>query len=117
MATKLPTGSGLIDPTRPPSPAASRGWGPSDLAEPAIPPLVGYAEIAEMAGVSRQRARELPNLPDFPPAVTETSSKGPLRVRSQVANWIQGWERRAGRPPTPPSNRPTSNTLANYPVR
>ena len=83
------------------------------LAEPAIPPLVGYAEIAEMAGVSRQRARELPNLPDFPPAVTETSSKGPLRVRSQVANWIQGWERRAGRPPIPPSNRPT--TLANYP--
>jgi len=74
----------------------------AELAEPAIPPLVGYAEIAEMAGVSRQRARELPNLPDFPPAVTETSSKGPLRVRSQVANWIQGWERRAGRPPTPP---------------
>jgi len=68
-----------------------------------------------MAGVSRQRARELPNLPDFPPAVTETSSKGPLRVRSQVATWIQGWERRAGRPPTPPSNRPTSNTLLNYP--
>jgi hypothetical protein len=87
----------------------------AELVEPAIPPLVGYAEIAEMAGVSRQRARELPNLPDFPPAVTETSSKGPLRVRSQVATWIQGWERRAGRPPTPPSNRPTSNTLLNYP--
>jgi len=86
----------------------------AELAEPAIPPLVGYAEIAEMAGVSRQRARELPNLPDFPPAVTETSSKGPLRVRSQVATWIQGWERRAGRPPTPPSNRP-SKTLVNHP--
>jgi hypothetical protein len=56
VATKLPTGSGLIDPTRPRPPAASRGWGPSELAEPAIPPLVGYAEIAEMAGVSRQRA-------------------------------------------------------------
>jgi len=68
---------------------------------------------AELAGVSRQRARELPNLPYFPPAVTETSSQGPLRVCGQVANWIQGWERRAGRPPTPPSNRPT--TLANYP--
>ena len=72
------------------------------------------AEIAEMAGVSRQRARELPNLPDFPPAVTDTSSKGPLRVRSQVATWIQGWERRAGRPPIPPSNRP-SKTLVNHP--
>ena len=71
----------------------------AELVEPAIPPLVGYAEIAEMAGVSRQRARELPNLPDFPPVVTETSSKGPLRVRSQVAAWIQGWERRSGRPP------------------
>ena len=64
-----------------------------------------------MAGVSRQRARELPNLPDFPPAVTETSSKGPLRVRSQVAAWIQGWERRSGRPPAATATPSTGAVL------
>ena len=88
----------------------------TELTEPFIPPLVGYAEIAEMAGVSRQRARELPNLPDFPPAVTETSSKGPLRVRSQVATWIQRWQRRTGRPPTPHSEPSAGTILVASPV-
>ncbi|MGW5362904.1 hypothetical protein [Actinopolymorpha pittospori] len=67
------------------------------LAEPTIPPLVGYAEIAELAGVSRQRARELGNLEGFPPAVVETQA-GPLRVRSQVEIWMSQWERKPGRP-------------------
>ncbi len=71
----------------------------AELSTPTIPTLVGYAEIADMAGISRQRAREVSDSPGFPPAVTETSSKGPLRIKDQVAEWIRGWDRRPGRPP------------------
>lgn len=75
---------------------------PSDLhdwraEEPSIPELVGYAEVADLAGVSRQRARQLADLPGFPPAVVETAA-GPLRVRAQVEGWLARWERKSGRP-------------------
>ena len=75
----------------------------AELLEVKVPPLVGYAEIAEMADVSRQRARELPQLPGFPPAVAQTANGGPLRVRQHVADWIAGWDRRAGRRAATPS--------------
>jgi len=65
--------------------------------QPTIPELVGYAEIAEMFGVTRQRARQLVDLPGFPAAVVETAA-GPLRVRRQVEGWGRGWERKGGRP-------------------
>lgn len=65
---------------------------------PTIPELVGYAEIAEMAGVTRQRARTLAENIGFPMAVVETAA-GPLRVRAQVEAWLRTWERRSGRPP------------------
>jgi hypothetical protein len=65
--------------------------------QPTVPPLVGFAEIAEMAGVSRQRAWQLADLTGFPPAVVETQS-GPPRVRTQVEGWLSRWERKAGRP-------------------
>lgn len=65
--------------------------------QPTIPELVGYAEIAQLAGVSRQRARQLADIIGFPPAVVETQS-GPLRVRDQVERWLATWERKSGRP-------------------
>lgn len=65
---------------------------------PAIPPLVGYAEIAEVLGVSRQRARFIAeHRPDFPPAVVETASTGPLRLRTQVEAYAAR-RRPTGRP-------------------
>jgi hypothetical protein len=64
---------------------------------PSIPELVGFAEIADMADVSRQRARQLADLPNFPIAVVKTSS-GPLRVRRQVEAWLGRWERKRGDP-------------------
>ncbi|GAA5035516.1 hypothetical protein [Actinopolymorpha pittospori] len=67
------------------------------VTKPSIPPLVGYAEIAEIAGVSRQRARELATLQGFPPTVVATLS-GPLWVRSQVEAWLAKVERQPGRP-------------------
>lgn len=65
--------------------------------EPSIPELVGYAEIAEIAGVSRTRARELAEKPDFPSAVVETAA-GPLRIKEAVEAWVAGWDRTPGRP-------------------
>lgn len=64
---------------------------------PSIPPLVGYAEIADLAGVTRQRARELAHLEGFPVAVVETAA-GPLRVKAAVESWIGDWDRKPGRP-------------------
>lgn len=67
------------------------------LTEPVIPDLVGYIEIADMLGVSRQRARQLADAAGFPPAVVTTAS-GPLRVRAAVEEWAKTWRRQGGRP-------------------
>lgn len=64
---------------------------------PVIPELVGFAEIADMAGVSRQRARTIAQRSDFPAAVVETAA-GPLRVKAAVQHWLNGWTRQTGRP-------------------
>lgn len=65
---------------------------------PRIPDLVGLADIAEILGVSRQRAAELSAAANFPPAVAHTKAAGPLRVRRQVEVWASTWERKPGRP-------------------
>ncbi|MFE9016712.1 hypothetical protein [Streptomyces cyaneofuscatus] len=70
------------------------------LAEPSIPDLVGISEIAEMLNVVRQRATQLSQRPDFPPAVAHLKS-GPVFVREQVAAFEQRWDRRSGRPAKP----------------
>lgn len=70
---------------------------------PRFPELVGYTEIAAMAGVSRQRARELKDLPGFPPAIPTPPSAGPLFVKHLVEQWVAGWERKPGRPPADPA--------------
>jgi hypothetical protein len=67
------------------------------LAQSAKPPLVGYAEIAEIANLSHREAQELSDVPGFPPAVVETRA-GPLRVRLHVEAWLATWEREHGRP-------------------
>lgn len=75
---------------------------PDDVADaralaPSIPELVGFTEIADMFGVSRQRAVQLAKQAGFPAAVVETAA-GSLRVRSQVEAWGKTWERKTGRP-------------------
>lgn len=65
--------------------------------QPSIPELVGYAEIADLLGVSQQRARQLPDLAGFPAPVVVVRA-GPLRVRSQVEGWAATWQRKVGRP-------------------
>jgi len=68
------------------------------LRRPRIPQLVGHADIAELLGVTRQRAAQLAERADFPPAVMTTKA-GPLRVRDQVEDWARNtWPRKGGRP-------------------
>ncbi|MBG6192022.1 hypothetical protein IWX64_002991 [Arthrobacter sp. CAN_A212] len=64
---------------------------------PTFPELVGYIEIAHMANVSRQRARQLSTLEGFPVPVVETAA-GPLRVKAAVEDWLMSWDRSPGRP-------------------
>lgn len=65
--------------------------------EATFPELVGYAEIADMADISRQRARQIASRADFPVPVVETAA-GPLRVKAAVEKWLSSWDRTPGRP-------------------
>lgn len=65
--------------------------------EPVFPKVVGYAEIARMVGVSRQRAYKFPEIDTFPKPVIETS-QGPLYSEAAVAAWAANRETKAGRP-------------------
>lgn len=75
----------------------SEGKRLAEANEFSFPELVGYAEIAEMAHVSRQRARELASREDFPVPVVETAA-GPLRMKTAVEEWLSKWDRTPGRP-------------------
>ena len=70
-----------------------------ELLEPSFPELVGIAEIADIAGVSRTRARELTFKSGFPAVVVETSA-GALRTKASVQVWVDEWKKTksVGRP-------------------
>ena len=65
--------------------------------KPTIPELVGFTEIAKMAGVTKQRGQQMPNIAGFPMAVVVTAA-GPLRVKSQVEAFLRTWERKPRAP-------------------
>jgi len=67
------------------------------LNEPVFPEVVGYAEIAEMAGISRQRARQLAQTSAFPNAVI-TTAQGPLMSKHAVERWLETRNTKPGRP-------------------
>lgn len=59
-----------------------------ELREPLYPQVVGYAEIAKMAGVSRQRVRQLAEKREFPRPVIRTG-QGPLYSVHAVERWLE----------------------------
>lgn len=61
-----------------------------------FPELVGLTEIAEMAGVSRQRANTLVKQQTFPVPIV-TVAAGQFRLKAAVENWLSTWERKPGR--------------------
>ncbi|WP_143661329.1 hypothetical protein [Streptomyces pseudogriseolus] len=69
-------------------------------AEPIVPELAGISEIAEMLGVGRQRAAQLAQRSDFPPAVAQLKS-GPVFLADQVRGFEARWDRHSGRPIKP----------------
>ncbi|SEB95270.1 hypothetical protein SAMN04489806_2214 [Paramicrobacterium humi] len=56
--------------------------------QPAFPDVIGYAEIARLAGVTRQTAREYAKGSAFPQPVIETA-QGPLYAKSAVEAWLE----------------------------
>lgn len=68
-----------------------------ELGRPLFPPLVGYAEIARMAGVTRQRAHAFPRIDSFPKPVIETA-QGPLYLESEMRKWVAKRNTKPGNP-------------------
>lgn len=64
--------------------------------------LIPAAEIARLAGVSRQRAHVLATRDDFPEPAVE-SLLGKLWRRDHVEAFLATWERQPGRPRKPES--------------
>lgn len=67
------------------------------LEEPVFPRVVGFAEIGQMAGVSRQRARQFSDIAGFPAPVI-TTAQGPLYGLHSVERWLEKRNNRPGRP-------------------
>lgn len=71
-----------------------------EQSEPRFPAVVGYAEIADMAGVSRQRARQFAESDSFPTPVI-TTAQGPLMSQNAVRAWLDDRNTKPGRPRKP----------------
>jgi len=56
------------------------------------PKTVRLMEIAELLGVSKQRAHQLAGEPEFPDPVAE-EGRGRLWDRREVRAWAKGWRR------------------------
>lgn len=67
------------------------------LDEPTYPNVVGVSELAEMLGVSRQRASELARVESFPSPFVELAS-GPVWLEPNVRRFCETWVRKPGRP-------------------
>jgi hypothetical protein len=69
-----------------------------DLERSTFPELIGVSEVADILGVTRQRASALAKSPGFPDPVAILAS-GPVWTRSSLSRFIDEWPRREGRPP------------------
>lgn len=70
----------------------------AELARPAFPQLVGIREIAELLGVTPQRASTLCRSDAFPVPVAELRA-GPVWTATSVRRFLEEWKRQPGRPP------------------
>ena len=71
-----------------------------------FPKLAGLAEIAGLAGVSRQRAGQLANHPDFPGPV-QRLAMGPVWREADVKTFL-ATPRKPGRKPTAAQPHPST---------
>lgn len=68
-----------------------------ELDRPLIPEVAALGEIADMAGVTRQRANSLVKNKTFPEPITELKA-GKLWLKPAVENWLESWTRKPGAP-------------------
>ncbi|MGI8795543.1 MAG: hypothetical protein ACR2IR_02965 [Acidimicrobiia bacterium] len=68
-----------------------------ELETPNFPELVGVSEIAELLGVTRQRASALARRRGFPTPVA-TLASGPVWTRPSLNRFVDEWPRKNGRP-------------------
>lgn len=61
--------------------------------------LLGVAELAELLGVSRQRASELATQSNFPSPVAQLTAT-PVWDKATIGNFLKEWKRTPGRPST-----------------
>ncbi|MEX1009678.1 MAG: hypothetical protein WD271_17810 [Acidimicrobiia bacterium] len=80
-----------------------------EIETPNFPGLVGVSEIADILGVTRQRASALAKTPAFPAAVA-TLASGPVWTRPSLNRFVEEWPRKEGRPPKSPSGSRRSST-------
>jgi hypothetical protein len=69
----------------------------AELDRPNTPDLVGVAELAELCGVTRQRASALARSSGFPEPLAELAS-GPVWDLRMVERFVREWPRKSGRP-------------------
>jgi len=69
----------------------------AELDRPTRRELVGVAELAALAGVTKQRASILARRAGFPDPVAKLA-QGEVWDRRQVARFLEGWTRKPGRP-------------------
>jgi hypothetical protein len=69
-----------------------------DIETPNFPELVGVSEIADILGVTRQRASALAKTAGFPAPVA-TLASGPVWTRPSLNQFVDEWPRKDGRPP------------------
>jgi hypothetical protein len=83
----------------------------AELDQPNTPDLVGIAELAELVGVTRQRASALARRPGFPEPLAELAS-GPVWDLRMVERFVRGWSRKPGRPVTKREQRTAAGRVA-----
>ncbi|MBK0420170.1 hypothetical protein JD276_14120 [Leucobacter sp. CSA1] len=67
------------------------------VTDPTYPEVVSFAEIADMGGFSRQRARQLAESGAFPHAVI-TTAQGPLYSKHAIERYLETRTTKPGRP-------------------
>lgn len=70
-----------------------------ELEAPSLPQLAGIAEVAQILGVSRQRASEMAGSGGLPRPVADLAA-GPVWLRAAIVSFNERWERKPGRPRT-----------------
>lgn len=63
------------------------------------PELLGVAELAELLGVSRQRASALATQSNFPSPIAQLTAT-PVWDKATIGNFLKEWKRTPGRPST-----------------